>query len=158
MLKIRLIPCLDVKAGRVVKGVRFVDLRDAGDPVEAAAAYDQVLGFLRLSLRTVFVLALLVAAGVWLAGPGRLATRIRTGVVGVVRGRGDPEATAVGRFVASYRTALRLLVVAFGLAVLVVLSHPGPAAVLLVAALVVVGLLLIEFLARSAPKATAPTA
>ena len=41
MLKIRLIPCLDVKAGRVVKGVKFVDLRDAGDPVEAAAAYDQ---------------------------------------------------------------------------------------------------------------------
>ena len=40
MLKRRLIPCLDVKDGRVVKGVRFVDLRDAGDPVEAAAAYD----------------------------------------------------------------------------------------------------------------------
>jgi len=42
MLKIRLIPCLDVKEGRVVKGVKFVDLRDAGDPVEAAAAYDEV--------------------------------------------------------------------------------------------------------------------
>ena len=40
MLKIRLIPCLDVQAGRVVKGVRFVDLVDAGDPVEAARAYD----------------------------------------------------------------------------------------------------------------------
>ena len=40
MLKTRLIPCLDVKDGRVVKGVRFVDLRDAGDPVEAARAYD----------------------------------------------------------------------------------------------------------------------
>jgi cyclase len=40
MLKVRLIPCLDVKDGRVVKGVRFVDLRDAGDPVESAAAYD----------------------------------------------------------------------------------------------------------------------
>lgn len=40
MLKTRLIPCLDVKDGRVVKGVRFVDLRDAGDPVEAALAYD----------------------------------------------------------------------------------------------------------------------
>ncbi|MET0314784.1 MAG: HisA/HisF-related TIM barrel protein, partial [Hansschlegelia sp.] len=40
MLKIRVIPCLDVKDGRVVKGVRFVDLRDAGDPVEAAIAYD----------------------------------------------------------------------------------------------------------------------
>jgi imidazole glycerol-phosphate synthase subunit HisF len=40
MLKIRIIPCLDVKDGRVVKGVRFVDLQDTGDPVEAAAAYD----------------------------------------------------------------------------------------------------------------------
>lgn len=36
----RIIPCLDVKDGRVVKGVNFVDLKDAGDPVEAAAAYD----------------------------------------------------------------------------------------------------------------------
>jgi cyclase len=39
-LKTRLIPCLDVKDGRVVKGVQFVDLVDAGDPVEAAIAYD----------------------------------------------------------------------------------------------------------------------
>jgi imidazole glycerol-phosphate synthase subunit HisF len=37
----RVIPCLDVDAGRVVKGVRFVDLRDAGDPAELAAAYDR---------------------------------------------------------------------------------------------------------------------
>jgi len=36
----RIVPCLDVHGGRVVKGVRFVDLRDAGDPVEAALAYD----------------------------------------------------------------------------------------------------------------------
>jgi cyclase len=41
MLKVRIIPCLDVRDGRVVKGVNFVDLRDAGDPVEAAAAYDE---------------------------------------------------------------------------------------------------------------------
>ncbi|MFN4090185.1 MAG: imidazole glycerol phosphate synthase subunit HisF [Alphaproteobacteria bacterium] len=40
MLKVRIIPCLDVHAGRVVKGVRFVDLRDAGDPVEQARVYD----------------------------------------------------------------------------------------------------------------------
>ena len=40
MLKVRVIPCLDVKDGRVVKGVQFVSLRDAGDPVEQAAAYD----------------------------------------------------------------------------------------------------------------------
>jgi imidazole glycerol-phosphate synthase subunit HisF len=39
-VRIRIIPCLDVKGGRVVKGVNFVDLRDAGDPVEAARAYD----------------------------------------------------------------------------------------------------------------------
>jgi cyclase len=40
MFKVRLIPCLDVKDGRVVKGIKFVNLRDAGDPVEAAIAYD----------------------------------------------------------------------------------------------------------------------
>ena len=39
-VRIRVIPCLDVKDGRVVKGVNFVNLRDAGDPVEAARAYD----------------------------------------------------------------------------------------------------------------------
>ena len=41
MLKTRIIPCLDVKNGRVVKGVNFVNLVDAGDPVEAASAYDK---------------------------------------------------------------------------------------------------------------------
>jgi len=41
VFKVRVIPCLDVKDGRVVKGIKFVDLRDAGDPVEAAIAYDQ---------------------------------------------------------------------------------------------------------------------
>jgi len=40
MFKVRVIPCLDVKDGRVVKGVKFLELRDAGDPVEAAIAYD----------------------------------------------------------------------------------------------------------------------
>ena len=44
MLKIRIIPCLDVKDGRVVKGINFVDLKDAGDPVAAAAAYDAAGG------------------------------------------------------------------------------------------------------------------
>src|ERR671933_2569013 len=41
MLKVRVIPCLDVKDGRVVKGVRFLDLVDAGDPVEQARVYDR---------------------------------------------------------------------------------------------------------------------
>jgi imidazole glycerol-phosphate synthase subunit HisF len=42
MLKVRIIPCLDVKDGRVVKGINFVDLRDAGDPVEQAMLYDKM--------------------------------------------------------------------------------------------------------------------
>ncbi len=41
MLAKRIIPCLDVNAGRVVKGVNFVELRDAGDPVEIARRYDE---------------------------------------------------------------------------------------------------------------------
>ena len=41
MLKNRIIPCLDVKNGRVVKGINFVDLKDAGDPVEQASIYDK---------------------------------------------------------------------------------------------------------------------
>jgi cyclase len=41
VLKTRIIPCLDVKDGRVVKGTRFIDLRDAGDPVQVAGAYDR---------------------------------------------------------------------------------------------------------------------
>jgi hypothetical protein len=129
----------------------------AGRSREAnAAAFDQVLGFIRLSLRTVFALGLVVAVGAWLAGPGRLATRIRAGVLGLVRGRRDGEVTAVGRFVASYRIALRVVVVGLGILILVVLSHPGPIAVLVVAALVVVGLLLIEFLGRAAIRVGSP--
>ena len=41
MLTIRIIPCLDVKNGRVVKGINFIDLRDAGDPLEQAKFYDK---------------------------------------------------------------------------------------------------------------------
>ena len=41
MLKTRIIPCLDVKDGRTVKGVNFIDLVDAGDPVEQARFYDE---------------------------------------------------------------------------------------------------------------------
>ena len=55
MLKNRIIPCLDVKDGRVVKGINFVELKDAGDPVEQAKIYsdsgaDEIC-FLKLFLR-----------------------------------------------------------------------------------------------------------
>ena len=43
MLSVRIIPCLDVHGGRVVKGIKFEELRDAGDPVAVAAAYFELL-------------------------------------------------------------------------------------------------------------------
>jgi len=125
----------------------------------AAAAYDQVLEFLRLSARTALVIAIVVAIAAWLAGPGDLATRIRDGVKRLVSGEGAEgiEQTSVGRFVARYKTALRAVVIGFGLVILALLSAPTPLAVLVIVVLVVIGLLLLEFLARgSAPDS--PTA
>ena len=52
MIKTRVIPCLDVKDGRVVKGVNFVALRDAGDPVEQAAAIAETYYQLHLQARS----------------------------------------------------------------------------------------------------------
>jgi hypothetical protein len=129
-------------------------IQNAGGRRDASsAAWDQVLGFLRLSLRTLFAVGLVVALGAWLAGPGRLATRIREGVLGLVRGKPDAEATDLGRFVYTHRVALRVAVVGVGLLILVTLSHPGPLAVIVIAALIVVALLVIEFLGRAARAA-----
>jgi hypothetical protein len=140
------------------RGAYLDAVERAGRSREAnAAAFDQVIDFLRISLRTVFAVGLVVALGAWLAGPGRLATRIREGVLGLVRGKGDAEVTAVGRFVGTYRVALRVTVVGLGVLILVVLSHPGVVAVLVTTALVVVGLLLIEFLGRTAPRTGTPS-
>jgi hypothetical protein len=115
----------------------------------ATAVYDQVLTFLRTALRTVFVLALVIALGAWLTGPSRLATRIRQAA------RREPvegaEPSPVGSWVGHYRNVLRVLVVAAGLILLVVLTNPTPAAVIVIAVLVVIGLLVIELLGRNAP-------
>lgn len=138
------------------RGAYLDAIEEAGRSREAnAAAFDQVVDFLRIGLRAAFFLGLVIALGGWLAGPGRLATRIREGVLGVVRGSGEGEVTPVGRFVGSYRVPLRILVVGIGVLILVLLSHPGPLAVIVVAVLVVVGLLVIEFLGRTAPRAHA---
>ena len=120
----------------------------------AAAIYDQVLSFLRIAVRTAFVVAIVVAIAAWLAGPGRVATRVR----GAVRREptGD-EVTPVGSFVGHYKNGLRILVVAVGLVLLVVLNHPTPLAVLVIAVLVVIGLVIVELLGRHAPAEPAPT-
>ena len=48
MLSARVIPCLDVDAGRVVKGIRFKELKDAGNPVEVAKAYQEQLSLIHI--------------------------------------------------------------------------------------------------------------
>ncbi len=113
--------------------------------------YDQLLTFLRTSLRTAFVLALVIALAAWLSGPSRVAVRIRQ-VVGRGVDRTGDVATApsgVGSFVGLHRNVLRVLVVALGLVVLMVLAHPSPWAVLAIAVLVLLGLLVVEVLSRS---------
>jgi hypothetical protein len=139
---------------RVGRTIYLDALTSAGANEEAAAAaYDQILSFLRLACQTVFVLAVIVAIAAWLGGSGKVATRIRTGVRDLARGDGESggEATAAGTFVAQYRNVLRGVVVGIGLILLMLLSAPGPVAVLVIALLVVLGLVLIEFLGRRAP-------
>ncbi|MET0627594.1 MAG: hypothetical protein ABW033_03950 [Acidimicrobiia bacterium] len=125
------------------------------DTVNRAAAgdvYDQVLSFLKLSVRTVFWLAIIVAIGAWLAGAGHLAVRIRGAVKsGLDRTPAEVGAPApVAGFVARSKTALRVLVIALGGVVLVLLNHPTPLAVLVIAVLVLVGLGLVEVFGRGA--------
>ncbi|HXY93009.1 MAG TPA: hypothetical protein VEP49_11070 [Acidimicrobiia bacterium] len=117
----------------------------------ATSVYDQVLSFLRTSVRTVFVLAIIVAIAAWLSGPGRAATKFRE--VFHREPTGD-DVTVAGTFVGRYRNALRIAVVAIGLIILVALDHPKPVAVLVIAVLVLIGLLVIELLGRRAPAPT----
>jgi hypothetical protein len=123
----------------------------------AAALYDQLLSFLRNSLRTVFVLGLVVALAAWMTGPARAARRLREGAVDIVRKPDVPEAISpVAAFVRDHRVGLRIAVVSVGLLLLVVLTNPGPVAVLVIALLVVIGLLLVEFLGRGATRPGMP--
>jgi hypothetical protein len=122
----------------------------------AAAVYDQLLSFLRLSLRTAFVLALIIAFAAWISGPGHSATRFRNRITGLAhRHDAGTAPSGIAVFVGRYKTALRVTVIGIALAILVVLNAPTPAAVLILAILVVLGLLLIEFLGRAAPASTA---
>ncbi|MGZ6967318.1 MAG: hypothetical protein ACXVKN_06235 [Acidimicrobiia bacterium] len=112
----------------------------------AAAAYDQLLNFLRLSARTGFVLGIIVAIGAWLAGPSSAATRVRS----AVRGGKDRQLATEGfaGWVARSRTGLRIVIVAAAALVLVAWSHPKPVTVLVVTILVLVALAVVEILAR----------
>lgn len=123
------------------------------NPPAAGAVYDQLLSFLRTSLRTIFVVAIIVGLGAWLAGPGRVATRIRTASRDLVRRAPGQSlvAPSVATFVDRYRTPLRIVVVGVGLVILVLLNHPGPVAVLVIAVVLLLAIGLIELLARATP-------
>ncbi len=117
----------------------------------AGAVYDQLLSILRLSLRTVFLVAILVAAGAWIAGPGRTATKTREGALHLARGRhNSADPTPVGVFVAHYKAALRICAIGVPFVVLAFLDAPTPRAVVTLAITAVALVLLIEFLGRSA--------
>ncbi len=141
----------------VARNIYLDALPTSVNPDSATAVYEQVLSFLRLSLRTALVVAILVAIGAWLAGPGKLATRIRNSVRG--SRTLDPGETASGlsTFVYEHRNALRAVVVGLGLLLLVVLAAPTPIAAIVIAVLVVIGLVVIELLGRSARPAPETT-
>jgi hypothetical protein len=116
----------------------------------ATAVYDQLLTALRLSLRTGFVLAIVVALGAWLSGPGSVATKIREGTLRLVRGHDTgEEPSGLGVWVAGHKNPLRLVVVGVALLILVVINAPTPAEVLVLAIIVILLMLLIEFLGRA---------
>ena len=119
----------------------------------AGAVYDQLLSFLLVALRTAFAVAVIVALGAWLAGPGRLTTRIRTDTRNLVSRAPGQSAISprVAGFVDHHRTRLRVLVVGIGLLILVLINHPGVTTVVVVAILVLVFLGVIELLGRGAP-------
>ena len=141
----------------VARNIYLEALPTSVNPDSATAVYEQVLSFLRLSLRTALVVAILVAIGAWLAGPGKLATRIRNSVRG--SGTLEPGETASGlsTFAYEHRNALRGIVVGIGILLLVVLAAPTPIAAIVIAVLVVIGLVVIELLGRSARPAPETT-
>jgi hypothetical protein len=121
----------------------------------AAAAYDQVLSFLRLSARTGVVLGLLVAIGAWLSGPSSSATRLRTMARG---GEGRQLATTgFAGSVAHARKGIRIAVLVIAALVLVLWNHPKPVTVLVVALLALIAIAVTEILAREPAPVPTPS-
>jgi hypothetical protein len=116
----------------------------------AGAVWDQLTSFLRQSGTTVIVLALVIAIAAWIAGPSRLATRIRGLWTNALGGRSDVEAGPVATFVARSKTPLRVAGAGVALAILILWNHPKPVTVLGVGILLLVYLAVIELLGRGA--------
>jgi hypothetical protein len=132
----------------------YLDAVKSANRDAAAAVYDQVLSFLRLSARTGFVIGILIAIGAWVAGPGATATRLRA----LTKGGADRQLATDGfaGWVARSRTGLRIAYVAIGAIVLVAWSHPKPLTVLVIALLVVVAMVATEVVSRVEPEPSSP--
>lgn len=134
----------------------YLDALPKGVNLDAArAVYDQLLTFLRTSLRTTFWLAVVIAIGAWLAGPGRAATKVRSTVSRGLDKGGDEVATPapIAGFVAMHKNVLRITVAGVALVIMGVLNHPTPVAVLVVTILALIGFAVIELLGRAGETA-----
>ena len=124
----------------------YLDAVKSANRDAAAAAYDQVLNFLRLTARTGFVLGIIIAIGAWLAGPSHSAVRLRS----MVRGGEDRQLATEGfsGWVARSRTGIRIAIIAVAALVLVAWNHPKPVTVLVVTILALLAIAVTEILAR----------
>jgi LPXTG-motif cell wall-anchored protein len=118
--------------------------------------FDTVVRYLRLGIRLLALLALIVALGVWVSGPGYVATRFRSFVVRGPREAGSRlNAGPVGPFVDRYAIALRVAVIAILGVILLLFDSPSLVTVIVLAVICVILLLIIEMLRASAHRARA---
>jgi hypothetical protein len=122
-------------------------------PTDAAAAiYDQLVGFIRLNLRAVLVVALAVAVGAWVTGPSGTATReALSRAVGWVRGGAEHAGLDTGSFgeaVYRWRSVLRGVIAGAAVLLYLLQAHPTGASALILLIITVAALFLVEFLAH----------
>lgn len=156
---------LGIAAGAAVLGVVlalfrtfYLDHLPVGAYQPAAAAvYDQVIRFLRASVRTAIVLGLVVALGAWLSGPGRRAVRVRSmwesGIAAVRSAAGITSLGPVGPWVHRFRYWLQWAVVVVAAVTLLLWSYPTGMVIFWIALVVVAALGVVEFLDEPGPKA-----
>ncbi len=158
---------LGVAVGLVIVGIglfigRAIYLNKITSPTltHATAQYvfDTVVRYLRLGIRLLALLSLIVAFGVWVSGPGEVATRFRGFVVRGPRELGSRlNAGPVGPFVDRYAIALRVVVIAVLGMILLLFDSPSLVTVIVLAVICLILLLIIEMLRASAHRARAET-